>query len=279
MSNQSHPVVVAIADKQPSALGFAVREAQSFGASLRVVCAYGVPARASQFNPVPEGTVRELRAVGEAVLDDAKRFVNELDPKLSVEFVLSSLVPLDALSLEAASARVMVLGADDVPWYDRLLRTKIAGYFAKYASCPVIVVPELEFPVDPDGDVVLTLDGATAASGPVRMAFEEANARDCVLHILHCTPPGTLASDAEAARANVAEVVAGWREKYPDVAVLEAGAIGDTVDTIRRATQSAELVIVGRPHSHAISFPLSQPVAIEVLRKANCPVAVVPATY
>ncbi|MDR7085208.1 nucleotide-binding universal stress UspA family protein [Aeromicrobium panaciterrae] len=279
MSSPTPPVVVAIADKQPSALRFAISEARAFGAPLRVVYAYGVPARASQFNPVPDRIVRELRAVGEAVLDAAKLLVDEVDPKLSVEFVLSSHIPLDALSLEAASARVMVLGSDDVPWYDRLLRTKIAGYLARYALCPVIVVPELEFPVDPGGEVVLTLDGDTAATGPVRLAFEEANARDCVLHVLHCTPPGTLGVDVEAARANVAEVVAGWCETYPDVAVLEADAIGDTAETIARATRNAELVVVGRPHDHVISFPLSQPVAIEVLRKAKCPVAVVPATY
>lgn len=279
MSITSAPVVVGIADKQPSALRFAVREARSFGAPLRVVYAYGMPFRATQFEAVEPRVIGQLHTVGQAVLDDARNFLDDLTWGVSVEYVLSSLEPLDALAVEAAKARVLILGADDVPWYDRLLHSKVAGYLARYAPCPVIVVPELEFPTGLEGEVVLTLDGETEAVGPVRMAFEQANARDCLLHVVHCTPPGTLASDAEEARANVAEVMAGWSETYPDVAVLEADAIGDTVAAIDRATRNAELVIVGRPHVRAVPFAMCRPVATEVLRGARCPVAVVPANY
>ena len=279
MSNPTRPVVVAIADKQPSALSFAVTEARSCGASLRVVYAYGVPPRASQAIPVEASIIEGLRRLGQSVLDDARQFVDELGTGLDVEYVLSGHTPLDALSLEATKARCLVLGADDVPWYDRLLRTKVAGYLATHSSCPVIVVPELEFPTGPDGEVILTLDGVTPASGPLHFAFEEANARDSLLHVLHATPPGTLSSDAEASRANVSELIAEWRERYPDVAVLEANVVGDTVAVIDRATQSAELVVIGRPHSHVIPLALVRPVAVEVLRKAQCPVAVVPVSY
>ena len=279
MSNPTRPVVVAVADKQPSALRFAVNEALSCGASLRVVYAYGVPPRASQAIPVEASIIDELRRLGQSVLDEARQWVDELRTAPGVEYVLSGHTPLDSLMLEATKARCLVVGADDVPWYDRLLRTKVAGYLAMHAPCPVIVVPELEFPTGPEGEVVLTLDGVTPASGPLHFAFDEANARDCLLHVLHATPPGTLSSDAEASRASVSELIAGWRESYPDVAVLEANVVGDTIAVIDRATQSAELVVIGRPHSHLIPLALVRPVASEVLRKAQCPVAVVPVDH
>lgn len=279
MSKASKPVVVAIADNQPRALRFAMDEASLFGSPLRVVYAYGVSLRASQFNDVPQDVADELRLLGQSVLDDARLFVGKHDPDLSVEYVLSSDAPLDALALEAANARTLVLGSDDVPWFDRLLHSKIAGHMARHAPCPVFVVPELDAPVGADGEIVLTLDGDTSAEGPVRLAFEEANARDCVLHVLHCTPPGTLGSGAETSRSHIAKVLAHWRAEYPDVAVAEGDAVGDAEAAIVRATYRSALVIVGRPHLHSVPFALSRPVAVKVLSEAHCPVAVVPGDY
>jgi nucleotide-binding universal stress UspA family protein len=245
MSNTIKPVVVGIGDKQPSALRFAVREARSSGSPLRVVHSVGMPAQAAEFYlGASVSMLDELRKDGQSVLDGARHHIEELDPTLAVEYVLTELAPLEALEREASRARVLVVGADDVPWFDRLLRTKIAGYLARNAPCPVVVVPELEFPSGPGGEVVLTLDGDTSATGPLRMAFQEADARDCLLHVLHATPPGTLRADADASRANVAEVV-----------------------------------IVGRPHNHGMPLSLTRPLAMKILSTAQCPVAVVPADY
>lgn len=273
------PVVVAIADDQPNTLRCAMQEASLFGSPLRVVYAYGVSLRASQFSEVPQDILDELRVLGQTVLDSARRFVGDRDPALSVEYVLSSEAPLDALALEAASARALVLGSDDVPWFDRLLRSRIAGNMARHAPCPVFVVPDLDASFDADGEIVLALDGDMPAEGPMRLAFEEANARDCLLHVLHCTPPRTPSSDAETSRSGFAKMLADWRADYPDVAVVEGDAVGDTEAAIALATDRSALVIVGRPHHHGVPFALSRPVAVKVLSKARCPVAVVPDGY
>jgi nucleotide-binding universal stress UspA family protein len=274
------PVVVAVVAKQPNALRLAVDEARSSRAPLRVVHATGLPAQSAEFYiGFDASMIDQVRVAGQAVLDDARHLIEELAPTLDVTYVLTEQSPLDALRSEAAGARVVVLGADDVAWVERLLRSKIAGYLVTHAPCPVIVVPELAFPSGPDGEVVVSLDGDSSAAGPLRLAFDEADARDCVLHVLHSTPPGTLASDAEAMRANVSEVLAGWRERYPDVMVLEGFPIDLTTPALVRATESAALVVVGRPHRHSLSLSLSRPVAVKVLAEAQCPVAVVPPDY
>lgn len=279
MNTANRPVVIGIVDKQPSALTFAIAEARSRLSPLHVIHSAGLSSQISEFSA--ESILEDdVRAAGQEVLDDARRFVEDQAPGLDVEYTLTSVPPLSALEEAATSARVMVLGADDIPWFDRLLRTTVSGHLARHAPCPVVVVPELAYPARFEGDIVLTLDGDTLADGPIRFAFEEANAHDRVLHVLHATPPGTLTSDSEEIRANIAEVLAGWREPYPDVTVLDAYTFGDPKAVVLRASERAALVVVGRPHGgHTTPFAVSRPLATEVLRGSHSPVAVVPASY
>lgn len=271
------PIVVGITDKQPHVLRFAAREAGLLGAPLRVLHAVGLTPKAEALVGVE--LIDEMRDDGELILDDARDFVRLELGIDDATYVLSEDGPIEALELAAGEAGTLILGSDDVPWYDRLLRTRIAGYLALRAPCPVIVVPEHGFPTAMAGDVVVTIDGLSAAEGPLRFAFEQAAARDGVLHVLNAVPPATMASDVADLRANMSEVLAGWREQFPDVAVMEGWSTGRPKDVLRRATQAAELVVVGRPRKGAMPFPISRPLAMDVLRHANCPVAVVSADY
>ena len=275
MKDTAKTVVVGIADKQPSALRFAIREAVAMNATLRVVHAAGIPEE-----PFAGVAVRrEIESAARAVLDDAKQFVDDEAPGLDAEFVLAETIPVGALNRAAEGARLLVLGADDVSWYERLLRTRVAGHLALHAPCPVVVVPEVAYPNGSDGDVVVALDGGTSAAGPLRFGFEQADIRGGVLHVVHAVPPATLAADAVEIRANVAEVLAGWREEFPGVSVNDVVSIGDPRDVITRATATARLLIVGRPQNHTLPFALTRPLAMTVLRRANCPLAVVPSEY
>jgi nucleotide-binding universal stress UspA family protein len=271
-------VVVGIVDKQPSVLRFAAREARFAQARLKVIHAAGLAEATSDFY-LGVDIAESLREAGQHVLDDARKFVNDELDMTDAEFILTDDGPLQAFEREAAGARMLVVGADDVPWYDRLIRTKVAGHLAMHARCPVVIVPEVAYPKSMEGDVVVTIDGDTSADGPLRFAFEQASARDGVLHVLHAVPPATQLSDVADLRANMSEVLAGWREAFPDVAVMDAFAVGDPKDVVARATSGAELVVVGRPHGRAMPFAISRPLAMDVLRTANCPVAVVPADY
>lgn len=279
MRHNTKAIVVAIADKQPSALLFALNEARMRSAPLRVVHSAGVPAQAVEFYiGVNASMLDTIKAAGEAVLADARSFVMAHAPSLDVEYVLTDAAPLDALRAEADGARMLVLGADDVPWYERLLRTRISGYLAKHSPCPVVVVPELEFPESPLGEVVVTVAGDMSPSGALRMGFEEADARDCLLRVLFAVPPGTTEADAAAARARFADTLTVWRRSYPDVAVLEAYPT-DAGDSSTLGTIAADLVVVSRPRNHVAPLSLTRPVAMTVLRLAQCPVVVVPADY
>lgn len=278
MNTVKPAVVVGVVDKQPSVLRFAAQEARLAGAHLQIVNAAGPAVETAAVYP-ELGILKSLRDVGQHIVDDARKFLNDELGIADAEFTVSDGVATEVLSRASAGAQMLVLGADDVPWYDRLIRTKVAGHLAMHARCPVVIVPEVAYPNSMEGDVVVTIDGDTSADGPLRFAFEQADARQGVLHVLHAVPPATLPSDVADLRANMSEVLAGWCEVFPDVQVMDAFAVGDPKDVVARATSGAELVVVGRPRARVMPFAISRPLALDVLRAANCPVAVVPADY
>lgn len=278
MENNSRPVVIGIGDKQPTALRYALNEAARRGADLRVVHSAGVPAQAAAFY-VGEELLEGLLEEGQKVLDDAQHFVEGEGSTVEVTYALTTAAPIDALEAAAHEANPLIIGADDISWPDRLLGGAIATHIALHAPCPVVVVPERIYPTPLSGGVLIALDGDTSARGPIQFAFEAASTRDNVLHVLHAIPPATTTEDAEAMRANVGEVLAGWSDTYPDVKVYLTFTIDDPEEACIRATGLSELVVVGRPHRHSLPFALARPLAAEVLTHAHCPVAVVPSDY
>jgi nucleotide-binding universal stress UspA family protein len=265
------PVLLGVAGQQPAAVQYAIAEAQRSHRSLRVVHGQVLATAASAMYGAST-SLGVMTANGQSVLDDARSIVAELGGDLDAEYVVQDGPPVDVLTAEAQLAAVL-------PWFDRLLGGEIAGYLARTAACPVVVVPERAAPGAGAGGVVVTIDGDTSAAGPLRYAFEQAAARHEPLHVLHTAPAATLRQDFENHRANVAEVVAGWSEQYPDVEIVRSTTDGAPVDECVEATSEASLVVIGRHHGHSVPFARVRPIAMAVLRKAQCPVAVVPLDY
>ena len=278
MHTNHFPVLIGVADKQPAAVKYAIAEAERLHRSLRVVHCWVLPTPASAMY-VGAASLGDMRAEGQIVLDDAQSIVAELAGDLDAEYVMADGSPANVLVEEAKQAAALILGSDDVPWFDRLLGGEVAGHLARTAACPVVVVPERTVPGTGAGGVVVTIDGDTSADGPLRYAFEQADARHEPLHVLHAAPEAALRQDFENHRANVAEVVAGWAELYPDVQILRSTTEGAPVDECIEATSEASLVVIGRHHGHTVPFARVRPIALAVLRKAQCPMAVVPLDY
>ena len=77
------------------------------------------------------------------------------------------------------------------------------------------------------------------------------------------------------ARLTMAETLAGWREKYPDVAVTEVAVRGHPVDALVDASTRAGLVVVGSRGRGGFRGMLLGSVSQGVLRHSAGPVAVV----
>lgn len=276
MESNGKPVVVGVIDKQPTALRFALREAHRRGVGMRVVHSAGVPIELAAGHVTAE-FIDDLREAGQKVLDDARHFIEQEVTPVRAAYEVTTAPPIAALEAEALEASIVVVGTDDTRWPDRLFGGAVASHVALHAPCPVIVVPERVYPTPLSGRVVIALDGDTPASGPLQFAFEQARANGRVLHVLHAIEPGTKPADCEAIRANIGEVLAGWSDVYPDVRVLQNFPIDEVEEACRRATEHSELVVVGRPHGHTLPFTFARSLAAEVVKHAQCPVAVVPA--
>jgi nucleotide-binding universal stress UspA family protein len=278
MNTLPRPVVVGVSSKQDAVVKYALAEAARLRTSLRVVHCYALPDQAAEFY-VSGDVLDTFRISGETVIEDTRELIENESPEVEVEYVLANGLPGAVLLTESTNAQTIVLGADDVPWFDRMLGGEVSGHLARKASCPIVVVPEVDDFSARRGGVVVTIDGDTSAASPLRYGFEQADARGEILHVLHAAPAATLQDDFDNHRANVAEVLAGWAELYPDVRVLSSLTSGDPIETCIAATEHAALVIIGRPHSHSVLFALARPLAMTVLRQAHCPVAVVASDY
>lgn len=270
------PVVVAVGGDQPTVVEYAAGEARRRETELVVLHAYG-----TVFQDV--GAVAAISASGiddaeaDAVLNQAKHVVTGLADAPPARYIAELGSVIERIEHHAKDAQLLVLGADQINWFERVLGGAITRYLAEHAECPVVVVPPLHDLSVLYGGVCVAVDDDAHAAGPLRFAFEEADARRSALFVLHVVPESIMASEFEAARVGVAEVLAGWREQFPDVVVTTRIVSDDEVVTAAaRASVESELLVVGRPRRHLFSGHAAAP---QLTRKAHCPLAVVDGAY
>jgi nucleotide-binding universal stress UspA family protein len=157
---------------------------------------------------------------------------------------------------------------------------------AAYARCPVLISHTGS---TPGGDVVVALDGIAPAEPLLSYGFDTAALRGVPLRPLlvwNALPDaafGTLnpfafdrsAADLEADRL-LAEELAGWSEKYPDVVVhRQALHAPDVATALDHFSADAGLLVVGARSPAAHGGTALGGVTRRLVRVARCPVAVV----
>lgn len=101
--------------------------------------------------------------------------------------------------------------------------------------------------------VLLGIDGSPASEAAVAVAFDEASRRGVELIALHAWSdlevvelPGLNWSAVEAeAQVLLAERLAGWQERYPDVTVRRVVVCDRPARQLVERSQTAQLVVVG----------------------------------
>jgi nucleotide-binding universal stress UspA family protein len=293
MSTREHsplrkPVVVGVDGSAYSvaALDLAAREATLRRRPLRLVHAFiwpylHVPLGPSPYGP-PEGG---LRHQAERILADAythARTTPDLDVQDELVTGEATAVLLDA----SRTAELIVVGDRGLGGFTGLLIGSVAVQLAAHASCPILIARGT---ADPAAPVLLGVDGSPANDPAVGFAFEEASLRGVPLIALHAwthpvsTGPGDMVLpvydpaevDAQETRL-LAEALAGWQDKYPDVTVERELAQASARRILVGATRQAQLVVVGTRGRGGFTGLLLGSVSQAVLHHAACPVAVVP---
>lgn len=286
--NSGAPVVVGV-DGSPSALEavrLSAREAASRQRPLRVVHAFiwpllGVPLGPSPAGP-PDGGFRQQaeRVVAEAVAEAGK-----VAPEVPVTGVVIDGAPTPVLLQEAREAALVVLGNRGLGGFAGLLIGSSAVQVSAHAACPVIVVRGEQ---RADGPVVVGVDGSELSDLAIAFAFEEAARRGAGLVAVHAwlhpvpVGPGDmlpLVYDLDALAADeerlLAESLAGWGERYPDVPVQRRLVRGSAARVLVEESASAQLVVVGARGRGGFTGMLLGSVSHTVLHHAHCPLAIV----
>ena len=212
----------------------------------------------------------------------------------------TTLRPLDVLTsvtiggpsgvlLEASeTADVVVVGSRGRGGFASLILGSVAAQVAAHAACPVVTIRKA--PADDAREIVVGIDATPGSEAALAFAFDEASRHGWTLIAVHAwdipaydllvVPNGPvpvgLADVADEEVRMSAEVLAGFRDSYPDVEVQEHLVKGPPVSSILTASTNPAMIVVGtRGHGPTVGALLGS-ISNGVLHKATVPVAVVP---
>jgi nucleotide-binding universal stress UspA family protein len=226
---------------------------------------------------VPEGVSAE-------VLRDAHRHAKDAWPSLDVTEVSREGSPVRVLLDELTRGRMLVVGRRGIGRFAELMVGSVALASAARASGPVVVVPPTGT-WSANAPVVVGVDGSAYGEAAVELAFAEASARRARLEVVHAwdTPSpfsydfagyGGAAAWKIEHEVAVAEVIAGWRERYSDVEVQTIIEEGHPVAALVQHGANASLVVVGGRGHGRVADAVMGSIARAVIHHATCPVAV-----
>jgi nucleotide-binding universal stress UspA family protein len=286
----NHPIVVGVDGSAPGldAVELAAREAARRERPLRVVYAFiwpyiGLPISPSPVSPLTEGLMEDA----ERIVREAGDRARQVAPSVAVTGEAITGAPVPILIDESESASIIVVGDRGLGGFTGLLVGSVAVQLAAHSSCPLMVARGRK---DLTGDVLLGVDGSPENDPAIGFAFEEASLRGAALTAVHAwthpvrAEPGDVmpavydVTETESAEARIlAEALAGWRDKYPDVAVRRRLVHGRVRPMLIEATSEAQLVVVGTRGRGGFTGLLLGSVSHALLHHADCPVAIVPA--
>jgi len=270
------------------ALDWAAAEASRRHLPLHIVDAYsyGFPITSVGMG-MPEA-MADVREVVDGECQDAVKRVLANHPGLTVSSHAPASSPAAALIDASQTADTLVVGARGRGAGRAALLGSVSVQVAAHAHCPVVVVREPQAAPSSSGPVVVGVDGSSVSSQAIGYAYEQASSRGVGLVVVHAwwlefvegaSASATWSVDwdrmAEEENVLVAQSLAGWAERYPDVPVRRHGVRTHPVEALVRESEEACLLVVGSRGRGGFAGLMLGSVSQEVMRQAHCPVAVV----
>lgn len=279
-------IVVGVHDSTSSwaAVRLAAREAAAQHRPLRLLHA---------LNWIPDdlSTGEEPVPDAQQLIDRAVQVVAQAAPGLEVTAELSENAPATALLRESRMASLVVIGDGDLARWTCLPLDALAVQIAARADCSVLVArcraeeatgAATGTGTEPtsgtgayDGPVVVGVDGSAGSERALGFAFDTAAARRSELIVVRAWESELSWADASPdIGGELADTLAPWQEKHPDVPVRQQVVTGSPAQVIIERSVNAGLVVVGARGDHPLRVPLGA-VSQAVLHHARCPTAIV----
>ncbi|MDT0221342.1 universal stress protein [Gordonia sp. AC31] len=274
-------------DAATGAVRWAARAAAAEGLDLKVVGAYD--ASTSDYAPgliIPQDVVDAIRQDASDAVHAAADAAKEAAPGVTVA---TSIVDGDAarVLLELGKdAAMIVVGTRRLGSVKGLFLGSVSTSVAAHAHGRVTVVAAEG---NPDGPVVVGVDGSPVSDAAVAEAFRQASLRNVPLRAVHTWTP--LDADAlhgygigadEVARMTqdavevLAERLAGYAQDYPDVTIERSVLPEEPAKALLdEAGADASLLVVGSRGRGGFRGLLLGSTSQKVMHHADCPVMVV----
>ena len=290
----TQPIIVGVDGSPVSlvAVDWAAHTAALRGVALKLVHVLNPPVvMAFPEVPMPSGYLQWQEDAGRSLLATAVKTAEEAalaagtgarPITVTTEMVSGSSVP--ALADLSGQTQMIVVGCRGRGALVRGLLGSVSTGVVHHATCPVSVVHD-EDPLIPHpskAPVVVGLDGSPASERAVEIAYEEASFRGVDLVAVHAWSdsgvlefPGVDWSVLQAeAEETLAERLAGWGERYPDVLVRRVVVADRPAHQLLEQAQTAQLLVVGSHGRGGFAGMVLGSVSTAVVNAARMPVIV-----
>lgn len=268
-----------------AAVRWAVQEAHRRPAPLCVVHALN-QRHSGAFQRANPAFAAEERRAADDILCSAVRQARALAGDVDVHPMLEAGRPSAVLLRWAAAAAVVVLGSTGRGGFAGLLLGSTSLQVAMHASCPVVVLRDSCTGAGPaSGRIVVGADGSPSSDSALRFAFTWVQRYGRGLTVVRAWGSAAVVVDVPGSakweqvekeeQAALSEALLPWRDRYPEVDVLERSVLGNAAAVLVDESAAAELLVVGSRGRDGFGGLLLGSVSHAALHHARCPVAVV----
>jgi nucleotide-binding universal stress UspA family protein len=235
----------------------------------------------------PDGLAVWQENEGRRVLADALKIAQDTakdNPRIPIETELIFSATVATLIDRSQEAELMVVGNSGRAAVAPGLLGSVSSSLVRHAHCPVAVIrdegPRMPHPAQ--APVLVGIDGSPACELATEIAFDEASRRHVDLIALHAWSdteiielPGLDWSAVKAEEERLlAEGLAGWQERYPDVSVHRLLVCDRPARVLVETSESAQLVVLGSHGRGGFTGMLLGSVSNAVVQSVRIPVIV-----